>query len=217
MTSARDEILKRVRTSLGRTADSSATPVPATARVRSRAAGPAGAEIALLFAEIEKLNGTARRLAGRDDLRSALAELVEAEQVKKAALWPTPDLQGLDIAGTLKSLGVELIRPQADKQAVAECELGVTGVDAALPETGTLLLRSSPEKPRVVSLLPRVHLALLRREALRPDLHEAFAEVKDDPYCVLITGPSRTADIELTLTLGVHGPKSLYVWLLDEA
>ncbi len=215
MSSARDEILAKLRASLGRGPAAPVPPVPPTARVRPRTAGPAEAEIALLFAEIEKLNGITRRLASRDDLKAALAELVEAEQVKKATLWATPELQALDIAGTLKRLGVELIRPQAEKRAVAGCELGVTGVDAALPETGTLLLRSSPEKPRVVSLLPRVHLALLRRDALRPDLHYAFGLVKDDPYSVLVTGPSRTADIELTLTLGVHGPRSLYVWLLD--
>jgi L-lactate dehydrogenase complex protein LldG len=98
---------------------------------------------------------------------------------------------------------------------VAECDLGVTGVDAALPETGTLVLRSAPDRPRVVSLLPRVHLAVLRPAALRADLHQAFADVQGDGYSVFVTGPSRTADIELTLTLGVHGPKSLYVWLLD--
>jgi L-lactate dehydrogenase complex protein LldG len=78
-------------------------------------------------------------------------------------------------------------------------------------------LRSSPERARVVSLLPRVHLAILTPAALRADLHQVFAEVKHDPYCVLVTGPSRTSDIELTLTLGVHGPKSLYVWLLEGA
>lgn len=217
MDSARDEILAKVRASLGRNAGSPVPSVPPTARVGPRTAGPADAEIALLFAEIEKLNGITRHLANRDELRAALAELVEAEAVKKAALWSTQELQALDVAGALQALGVELVSPQADRRLVADCELGVTGVDAALPETGTLLLRSSPEKPRVVSLLPRVHLAILRRDALRPDLHQAFAEVKDDPYCVLITGPSRTADIELTLTLGVHGPKSLYVWLLDEA
>jgi L-lactate dehydrogenase complex protein LldG len=217
MDSARDEILARVRASLGRTADSPVPPVPPTARVQPRAAGPADAEIALLFAEIEELNGITRRLSSRDDLKSALAELIEAESVKKATLWATPELQKLVVAGTLKALGVEVVSPQADKRAVAECELGVTGVDAALPETGTLLLRSSPEKPRVVSLLPRVHLAIMRQSALRADLHQVFAEVKDDGYVVLVTGPSRTADIELTLTLGVHGPKSLYVWLLDFA
>jgi L-lactate dehydrogenase complex protein LldG len=216
MNPAREEILGKVRASLGRDPGSPVPPVPPTGRVPSRAAGPLDAEIELLFAEIGKLTGITRRLAGREDLKSALGELVEAEQVTQATLWSTPDLQSLEIAGTLRALGVELIPPHADKQIVARCELGVTGVDAALPETGTLLLRSSPDRPRVVSLLPRVHLAILRPAALRADLHQAFSEVKADGYGVLITGPSRTADIELTLTIGVHGPKNLYVWLLDE-
>ena len=215
MNSARDDILGKVRASLGRTSGSPLPPVPATGRVGPRTAGHQDAEIEQLFTEIGKLTGITRRLAGRDALRSALVDLVNAEQVKKATLWTTPELQALDVAGTLTALGVELVSPQADMRLVAECELGVTGVDAALPETGTLLLRSSPERPRVVSLLPRVHLAILRPAALRTDLHQAFAEVKTDGYCVLVTGPSRTADIELTLTIGVHGPKSLYVWLLD--
>lgn len=217
MDPARDEILEKVRASLGREPGAPVPPVLPTARVKPPAPGPPEAEIELLFTEIGKLNGFTRRLASRDDLTSALAELVKAEAVKKATLWSTPELQALDVAGRLKALGVEIVSPQTGKRLVAECELGVTGVDAALPETGTLLLRSSPEKPRVVSLLPRVHLAILRRSALWPDLHQTFSEVKNDGYCVLITGPSRTADIELTLTLGVHGPKSLYVWLVDFA
>jgi L-lactate dehydrogenase complex protein LldG len=169
----------------------------------------------MLLAEIGKLSGVTRRLRSRDDLQAALADLVGAEEVKQATLWATPDLEAWDVAGELVALGVELVSPQAGMRAVAECDLGVTGVDAALPETGTLLLRSSPEKPRVVSLLPRVHLAIFRPSVLRADLHQAFAEVKGDGYAVLVTGPSRTADIELTLTLGVHGPKSLHAWLLD--
>jgi L-lactate dehydrogenase complex protein LldG len=217
MNPAREEILGKLRAALQRGPNTPVPPVPATGRVRPRTAGPKDAEIELLFAEIGKLNGMTRRLGNQDDLRSALAELVQTEQVRKATLWATPELQAWDVAGGLKALGVEIISPQADMRAVAECDLGVTGVDAALPETGTLLLRSSPEKPRVVSLLPRVHLAIFRRSALRADLHHAFAEVKEDGYVVLVTGPSRTADIELTLTLGVHGPKSLYVWLLDTA
>ena len=217
MESAREEILAKVRASLGRGPGSPVPPVPTTARVTPRIANPARAEIEQLFTEIGKLNGITRRFSSRDDLKPALAELVQAEAVKKATLWTTPDLTTWNVAATLKALGVTIVSPQADKQLVAECELGVTGVDAALPETGTLLLRSSPEKPRVVSLLPRVHLAILTPAALRADLHQEFAEVMHDPYCVLVTGPSRTSDIELTLTLGVHGPKSLYAWLLDEA
>jgi L-lactate dehydrogenase complex protein LldG len=213
----REEILGKVRAALQRLPNSPVQPVPATARVAPRAPGSRKAEIAQLFAEIEKLNGKTQNIANADGLKSALANLVKTESVKKAMLWTTPDLAAWDVAGSLQSLGVELVSPHAEKHRVAECELGVTGVDLALPETGTLLLRSSPERPRVVSLLPRVHLAILTPTALRADLHQAFAEVMHDAYCVMITGPSRTSDIELTLTLGVHGPKSLYAWLLDEA
>ena len=216
MDPAREEILGKVREALGRRPESGVPPIPPTARVGPRQAGDPEAEIAQLLTEIEKLSGVTRRLASRDDLRAALAELVKAEAVKRATLWTTPDLIAWDVAGTLATLGVEIVSPQADKHLVAECELGVTGADAALPETGTLLLRSSPERPRVVSLLPRVHLAILTPAALRPDLHQAFAETKDAGYSVLVSGPSRTADIELTLTLGVHGPKALYAWVMNE-
>jgi L-lactate dehydrogenase complex protein LldG len=215
MDSAREEILAKVRAALGRHQGTPVGPLPPTARVGPRGAGPIDREIEQLFTEIGKLNGVTRRLGGQDALRPALADLVQSEAVRKTTLWSTPDLAGWNVAGILGGLGVEIVSPQADKPLVAECELGVTGVDAALPETGTLLLRSSPERPRIVSLLPRVHLAILTPVALRADLHQAFAEAKDAGYCLLVTGPSRTSDIELTLTLGVHGPKSLYVWLLE--
>ncbi len=214
---AREEILGRVRAALQRSPNSPVPPVPAASRVAPRTPASQEAEIAQLFAEIEKLSGKTRRLAKAGMLTSALADLVKAESVKKASLWTTPDLLAWDVAGILRSLGVEIVPPEAGKRRVAECELGVTSVDAALPETGTLLLGSSPERPRVVSLLPRVHLAILTLGVLRADLHQALAEVKQGGYCVMITGPSRTSDIELTLTLGVHGPKSLYAWLLDAA
>ena len=76
-------------------------------------------------------------------------------------------------------------------------------------------MNSSAVQPRAVSLVPRVHLAILRPAALRADLHQVFAEAKHQPYLIFITGPSRTADIELTVTLGVHGPKTLYVWSIE--
>ena len=215
MPSARDEILERVRASLGRPAGAPPPSIPGTTRVGPRAAGEREAELELLCGEIRKLSGVATRLAGREALAVALTELVRAEGVKKATLWSTPELVAWGVEANLRSLGVEIVSPQADKRLVAACELGVTGVDAALPETGTLALTSSPERPRVVSLLPRVHLALLTPSALRADLHQVFAEAKPADYMVLVTGPSRTADIELTLTLGVHGPKALYAWVLE--
>jgi len=69
--------------------------------------------------------------------------------------------------------------------------------------------------PRAASLLPRIHLAIVRPERLHPDMNQIFAEVKDTNYLVFVTGPGRTADIELTTTLGVHGLKELFVWILE--
>ena len=222
MDSAREEILGKVREALGGRGGTQPAgkvvpvlAVPATARVAPRVAGTPEAELEQLLAEIRKLSGVTRRLANREQLRAALAELGQTETVKKATLWTTQDLVAWDVAGSLKGLGVEIVSPQADKRIVAGCELGVTGADAALPETGTLLLRSAPDRPLVVSLLPRVHLAILTPAALRADLHQTFADAMAAGYSVLVTGPSRTADIELTLTLGVHGPKSLYAWVMD--
>ncbi len=216
MSSARDEILGKVRDALDRRPGAPAPPIQPSARIAPRTPGETEAEIAQLLAEIGKLNGSTRLLANRDELPAALADLVTAENVKKATLWTTPDLVEWRVAQALEALGVEIVPAQADKHDVAACELGVTGVDAALPETGTLLLYSSPKRPRVVSLLPRVHLAIFTPAVLRADLHQAFVSARDAGYSVFVTGPSRTSDIELTLTLGVHGPKSLYAWVLNE-
>jgi L-lactate dehydrogenase complex protein LldG len=215
MSTAREEILGRVRAALGR-AEGPPPPVPPAARVPPRRPDDASAEIDRLLAEIGQLGGKTRRIATRDELRGAVEGLIAAERVSQATMWDLPELHELGIASILASLGVTLVPPHADRMALAGCDLGVTGVDAALPETGTLLLRSSAEQPRLVSLLPRVLLAIVRRPAMRADLHDALAGVKGSPYFVGITGPSRTADIELTLTIGVHGPGSLYVWYLED-
>jgi L-lactate dehydrogenase complex protein LldG len=213
--SAREEILTKVRLAIGRQVDAPLGPLPPSARVEARQAGEPNSEIELLLAEIDKLGGKTRRLASARAIPVALRELVEAETIRKAMVWETPELRRLGVADSLRVLGVEIVPANAAPQQLAECELGVTGVDAALPETGTLLLRSAPDKPRLVSLLPRVHVALARPAALRADLSQAFADIRADGYAVCITGPSRTADIELTVTIGVHGPKSLYVWVLE--
>ncbi len=212
---AREEILGNVRMALNRRLDAPAPIVPSTARLGPRFPGDADVEMEMLLSEIAKLGGFTQQI-NRPAVRAALAELVRANGVKKAAVWDTVELKELGVAEALQELGVELVSPQADKYALAECDLGLTGADAALPETGTLLLRSSPDRARAVSLLPRIHLALVRPAALRADLHQAFEEFKRDGYLIAITGPSRTADIELTVTIGVHGPKALHVWALKD-
>ena len=211
MNSSRDEILNSIRTTFQST---TRAPLPSSARIAPRTMGDTDAEIALLLSEIEKLGGVTRRIGNQDEMRVALDELVEKEKIAKATAWQTRELAELGVAEILTTLGVTIVPSDAPSRALAECDLGITGVDAALPETGTLVLRSSHEHPQLVSLLPRVHLAILRPGDLRADLQNVFAEIKSGKRAVLITGPSRTTDIEKVLTIGVHGPKALCVFVL---
>ncbi len=206
-------VLESIRRSLGRTAQSPLSLRPDI--YEPRLPESVDSEVARFLDEIKKLSGVGQKLSPTDAV-SALKTLVTEQNIHKATAWATPHLKQLGIKEILSSLGVDLISPNADKHKIAQCDLGITEADSLLPETGTLVLSSSFEKPRTVSLLPRVHLAIVRPEMLRADMHQVFADAKDSNYLVFITGPSRTADIELTVTLGVHGPKSLYVWMMDE-
>jgi L-lactate dehydrogenase complex protein LldG len=206
-------ILDNIRRSLGRTAQTSLSLRPAI--YEPRLPESLDSETERFLSEVKKLSGVGQRLFS-SDIDSALKTLVTEQNIRKAAVWNMPHLQHLQITNYLSSFGVELVSPNASKHEMAQCDLGITEADYLLPETGTLVLCSSAEKPRAVSLLPRVHLAIVRPEMLRADMHQVFAEAKGGNYLVFITGPSRTADIELTVTLGVHGPKNLYVWMMDE-
>jgi L-lactate dehydrogenase complex protein LldG len=206
-------VIENVRRSLGRTAQ---TPLGSRPLIyESRQLVSIDSEIDTFLNEIKKLSGVGQKLSP-PEIDSAFKTIVEEQNIKKATAWDTPYFRQLGITEILKSLGVELVAPTASKHEMALCDLGITEADFLLPETGTLVLRSSVEKPRAVSLLPRIHLAIVRPEMLRADLHQVFAEAKDHHYLVFITGPSRTADIELTVTLGVHGPKNLYVWMVGD-
>jgi len=176
-------------------------------------AGDLDDEVEAFLREVTALSGVAQRLQPAD-LDPQLERLVCEHEVRRACLWATPLLGRTDIAGRLARLGVTIVPPDADKRALAGCDLGVTEADFALPETGTIGLLSAAERPRAVSLLPRIHLALVDPAAFRADLHQVFAEARRAPYLVFVTGPSRTADIELTVTLGVHGPQHLHVWVV---
>ncbi len=207
-------VIENVRRSLGRTAQSSA---------RSRVPlfmSPASPRWVTRKARASSKRSASSQESDKSFLRLMwillCRRLVQEQAIHRATAWETPYLKQLGVTEILNSLGVELVPPNADKHEMALCDLGVTEADYLLPETGTLVLRSSARQPRAVSLLPRIHLAIVRPAMLRPDLHQVFAEARDHHYLLFITGPSRTADIELTVTLGVHGPKNLYVWMLDE-
>jgi L-lactate dehydrogenase complex protein LldG len=103
------------------------------------------------------------------------------------------------------------------------CDAGVTTAQLGIAETGTLVLEAAREKHRLLSLVPPVHIALLAARDICDSLADVIARLGDtfnapgaaSHAVTFITGPSRTSDIELTLTIGVHGPRTLHVIILE--
>lgn len=102
----------------------------------------------------------------------------------------------------------------------AQAELGVTGADWGIALSGTLVINSKPQRGRAISLLPPRHLAFIEASKLRDNLLEVLEELTSlglPPSAIeMISGPSRTSDIEMDLSIGVHGPIEVYVVVIDD-
>ena len=126
-------------------------------------------------------------------------------------LWLTPENRSRLAA--IPGVSFDVTRERA-----AEAAVGVSFMEWALADTGTLAQDATPVERRLVSSLVPVHIAFVPTAGLLPDLPSLLARV--DPktlgYLALITGPSRTADIERVLTIGVHGPKRLIILFADD-
>ena len=108
--------------------------------------------------------------------------------------------------------------PGALRDFAVSADIGLSGVDAALAETGTVVVSSGPGRSRLTTLLPPVHLALAPTSSLTSDIFSWLAarEGEMPAATTLISGPSKTADIEQTMAIGVHGPKRFIVVLYDD-
>jgi len=117
--------------------------------------------------------------------------------------------------GVGDALGPNLVTADASRDEQAAASLGITGCHGAIAETGSIAVLSGAGMPRAASLLPPTHLCIVRSADLYPSMGAFFraqaAAIAGAACCTFITGPSRTADIELTLTLGVHGPGAVVV------
>jgi L-lactate dehydrogenase complex protein LldG len=102
------------------------------------------------------------------------------------------------------------------RQPEPRLRAGLTGALAGLASTGSLAFAATPGSPLAASLLPEIHLAALKASQIGDDLPAVLRLLQGCPAAVLVTGPSRTADIEMTLTIGVHGPKELVVFLMED-
>jgi L-lactate dehydrogenase complex protein LldG len=157
--------------------------------------------------ELEALGVEAQVAATADEVRARVASLVEGRRLLSWDAAALPYDLGPLVAGAA--------RGSSPRDVQAAAEIGLTGCDAAIAETGSLALVSGPGRSRAVSLLPPRHVAVVRRGDVFFSMGEYLAARRDtiaaSANVTFVTGPSRTADIELTLTLGVHGPGSVAV------
>jgi len=207
---SRDHILHRIRTALGRGAGQAvADPPPVRIRIPEV---DMETRIATLLERVEELGGRAHRTA---DARAVVAAAIEG---KTAVASNAPYLAE---CGILSLPGVRSGITDRDelREACASADAGITSADYALADTGTLVLLSSPREARLISLLPPIHIAVVPRGRILTGLDELFSILpnpsEQTSSMLLITGPSRTADIEQILIRGVHGPGQITVLVVE--
>ena len=165
--------------------------------------------------EAVKLACQVHPAAGEAQATAELIDLIRA--AGRISCWDSAHIPLPGLAAAIQAAGNQVTGPE-DPQA----QFGITGADAALAATGSLVLHSGPGRPRAVSLLPPVHIAILREDQILPDLETwlegrrgAVADAVQRPSnTVIISGPSRTADISMELVMGMHGPREVHIILL---
>lgn len=176
------------------------------------------------LARAEKLGVKVRRCAGdQDTVAAAVVEALRAEHAKSAMVAFDLGNGREAIVAAAEAAGVQVV-PGDTPEAAEPVEAGVTRAAFAVAETGSIGVVGNDLQPRVATMLPPVHVALVDRATLYPSLDEAGAHLEEAMrsgeggvrYASLVTGPSRTADVEKTLAVGVHGPRVLHLVLIEK-
>ena len=185
-------------------------PIPARSRL------PHAEQVDLFVRNVEKEFGSVARVADPAAVPAAIADYLSAQNLpSRFAMAPHPDLQAIP-------WGNRPLLEIREGKAEATDAVAVTQAFAAIAETGTLMLPSAPVRPTTLNLLADTAIVVLRASNLVGAYEEAWdklrAEMGGMPRNVmLVTGPSRSADIEQTLELGAHGPRNLHVVLIEDA
>jgi L-lactate dehydrogenase complex protein LldG len=206
---SKDYVLHKVRTALARSAGQPTSPAPP---VRLRVP-----EVSV-STRIESLVNRVAALAGKTYLAqtpaAACAYVTDRVTGKTAVASNAPLLRECGITD-LPSVRSGLFKRDQLRDVCASADFGITSADYALADTGSLVMLSSPAEARLISLLPPVHIAVVSRERILTGLDELLTilpyPAEQTSSMVLITGPSRTADIEQILVRGVHGPGEIHV------
>jgi L-lactate dehydrogenase complex protein LldG len=224
-----DEFLKRIGRALGRSAPLQAPPQPPPIDESLVRLAGAGDDLVALFESRAVEVGMAVHRAPAARLDTLLVELLRRFQARTTTLSVPRLAQAPAIERSLIDAGIELLAWRGDRTMANQyrADVGITDVHAALAETGSLICNSDADHARGHSLATPIHVAIVRRSDLLPDLLDymsrmtAQAEAQGPASLpsaqAIITGPSKTADIEGILITGVHGPEQVHILLLDDA
>jgi L-lactate dehydrogenase complex protein LldG len=215
---ARANVLVRVRRALGRSGPDAGKRMEADAYMDAHAHGPRPAmpaDLAACFVErAQGMASTVERLAARDEVPDAVRRYLDVMHIagpeRDGVCWP--ELAGLDWGRA--GLHIE------DRPTAGGDRLGITGVYCAIAETGTLVVLSGADTPTATTLLPDTHIAVVPASRIVSGMEEMFALARAErvrlPRAInMISGPSRTGDIEQTIVLGAHGPFRVHILLLS--
>lgn len=219
-------MLGRIRAALGRDA---ARPAPAALPPFSLGSPgrDAGDRVALFRERVVRAGGRIEDVRGAAEVAEYLRRLLPPVAPTKVAVSDGAERAAGGLRELLKAAGVAVIpsfhecaadfSPEQYARELLEASAGITSAQHALAETGTLVLHSGDEHHRLISLLPPVHVCILSPQAILANLESLCAGRAEamPRVLTLVTGPSRTADIEQTLTVGVHGPGELHVLLYE--
>jgi L-lactate dehydrogenase complex protein LldG len=220
---ARAAIFKRIRINQHRTGEPvAAERALAEDYLARHPAGPRPAiegDLRIRFrAMSEKMSSTVDEVPRLADAPAAVARYLDAQALgRRAVVWPA--LAALDWSGA--GLEAEFRAPRFDESQGADA-VGITGCYCALAETGTVVLLSGPDTPASTHLLPETHIALVRASRIVAGMEDAFALLRAERGGVvpralnMVSGPSRTADIEQTVVLGAHGPYRVHLVVATE-
>ncbi len=202
--SSREQILSRVQAALAPLPQRAPLPDWDRELIRMRTLQPA-ADLWALFAErLRAVNGTP--LASVAELVALLEKNNWRHGYCDPALWPR--FKDAFPAGFT-------VETTFDRTRVDDYTFGITAASGAIAETGTLVLTDAATSSRLGALAPWLHVAVLKRGQIFPDLTAAVAALPADPNVIWVTGPSKTADVEGILIEGVHGPGVQVALLLD--
>jgi len=180
-----------------------------------------------LAAEVQSIGGESTVVPDWESARETIVQLLRRYSTRSAICWHHPTLDRLGLQDLLASQAItphdnrDLSQLPEDQQRyiILHADVGISSVDFAVAETGTLAVGARPGQERSVSLVPPVHIAVVEQQQIVPDLFDLFAKLaqRELPSNVaFISGPSKTGDIELELTTGVHGPGKWHVVIVRE-